>query len=239
MVLSTSPSDKFIFSDQILSRAVIVNELLAIKYDEDLVLAFIERNRYFQDHFSLFFQEISFWKQAFRFLSKIDFSTLVIELSEFIDFFIYKIHSGTGSYNLKGRTPKSVEHAILKWHEEANYKRSYALIKSEWDSPKTFDIIKPHGTFRIEKVNCGSRLLDESKALRHCAFSYIQDCVSGFTEIWSVKKKVNNKWLHYLTIQVSRGRIVQISGLRNCEPNLNDRAVIDEWFKDYYTHMKW
>ena len=68
--------------------------------------------------------------------------------------------------------------------------------------------------------------------MNHCVFSYTISCAKGIYRIFSVKKKVNNRFIHWLTIQLSKNEIVQSVGVNNRKLSKIEIGMLEFWAKE-------
>jgi hypothetical protein len=90
-------------------------------------------------------------------------------------------------------------------------------------------------TWTITEITSVELLDDESNAMHHCVFRYLERCANGFCTIFSVKIKPNNEknFERIATVEISRNfRLMQARGKFNrkiCEETMN---VITIWAKE-------
>lgn len=81
----------------------------------------------------------------------------------------------------------------------------------------------------------------EGESMHHCVFNYEKKCVHGNTTIYSLRKAVpNNIFKRLLTIEVdtSKDIIIQINGLNNRNPKVEEMKVINIWaHENNFTHL--
>lgn len=79
----------------------------------------------------------------------------------------------------------------------------------------------------------------EGKALRHCVGGYAQRHFEGVTVIVFIRRKEAVS-TPYFTVELrpGTGSIVQIHGLRNCNPDSDLQAFVDAWQKDVRQRRK-
>lgn len=82
-------------------------------------------------------------------------------------------------------------------------------------------------------------IICEGKALRHCVGGYAQRHFEGVTVIVFIRRKEAVS-TPYFTVELrpGTGSIVQIHGLRNCNPDSDLQAFVDAWQKDVQQRRK-
>lgn len=82
-------------------------------------------------------------------------------------------------------------------------------------------------------------IICEGKALRHCVGGYAQRHFEGVTVIVFIRRKEAVS-TPYFTVELrpGTGSIVQIHGLRNCNPDSDLQAFVDAWQKDVRQRRK-
>lgn len=228
-LFQTTVAKYFRFKNYILHKAVIAAKLLMLHPDVELLKDFFGANRYFSQDYPLFFKELDFWKQAFVFISKVDFNTTNLRQRDFHDYFIHQRYTANAAYSLRNRTPNSVSVAIDMWHNNITKTSSRKLMDLKWDEPKTNLVYINGEEYIFDLITNARDLKKESQAMRHCVFSYLDSCANGQTSIWSAKKWNKANFAHYLTIEVVNKEIVQVSRISNIRPTKQDRAIVRQW----------
>jgi len=228
-VFQTTVAKYFRFKNYILHKSVIAAKLLLLHPDVELLKDFFGANRYFSQDYPHFVKELDFWKQAFVFISKIDFNATNLSQRDFHDYFIHQRYTADAAYSLRNRTPNSVSVAIDMWHNNITKTSNRKLMDLKWDEPKTNLVYINGEEYIFDLITNGRDLKKESQAMRHCVFSYLESCANGQTSIWSAKKWNKTKFAHYLTIEVVNNEIVQVSRISNIRPNKQDRAIVRQW----------
>jgi len=217
--------------DFVLERTIICAKLIASNSEEKHLIEFLNCSRTYRYRLNQFYNDISFWKDAYSIICLSDLEQNRLTILEYIDYFEYKKYTENISYSLKGRTINSVYKAIHNWHEEAIYQNKLELLNLSWNGTQTPELkvkFRNHN-YSIKEITEGRELFMESQKLQHCAFSYIENCYQGYTSIWSLKKEINTIMYHYITIEVSYGEIVQIVGKKNRKVNSVEFKLIEQW----------
>ncbi|TXE15714.1 hypothetical protein ES692_15665 [Psychroserpens burtonensis] len=219
--------------DHILERFVLATRILKEFPDKHEILNIvIFRSRIFIDQIESFRNDLVFWKSVFRFLviNAEEFGYLNT-MSHYIDYFEWQRYFSEEplKYTLKGRTFKSVNRIVGHYHYRYGHMTTY--IKYKWKPlpiEKWFSMDETF-TYAIEEITDGKRLLDESKALGHCVFTYGESCNNGFVHIFSLSKIRKAIKKSFITIEVRGNLITQIAGKNNQAPSQYVIDLIEEW----------
>jgi len=223
------------FKKDILAKGLICSKLSLCKsYNKILLHEFVLCSKVFEFKPYTFHDDIGFWQNVFELICNVQWNYSPLLMQEYIDFFEYKKYTENLNYSLKGRTVKSVTKAIVNWHEAADYAEKLKLIELEWNGSNLKEIkLEREGIeYVFNEITNGKELFSESKKMKHCVFSYIESCANGYTSIWSMKKKMDSIYTSYLTIEVRKNKVIQISGKRNRQVNHTELELIKKWAKE-------
>jgi hypothetical protein len=221
------------FKDHILERFVLTTRILKEFADEIEILNIILRtSRIFRDQFESFKNDLVFWKSVFRFLviNENEFNHFY-NMSHYVDYFEWQRYFSEEplKYTLKGRTFASVNR-IIDDHCD-RYKHMTKYIKYKWKPlpiEKWFSMDDTF-TYIIEEITDGKRLLEESKALGHCVYTYGESCADGFVHIFSLSKVRNDVKKSFITIELRDNLITQIAGKNNEPPSQYVIGLVEKW----------
>ncbi|MEZ4935965.1 MAG: PcfJ domain-containing protein [Crocinitomicaceae bacterium] len=90
---------------------------------------------------------------------------------------------------------------------------------------------KDNEIYKIEELNTRRKLSEEGKALKHCVFSYIEDCMKHSSIILGLRKKVNEGFVPWVSFETNGGFILQAYGYKNRDITENEKEIITEWAK--------
>jgi hypothetical protein len=131
-------------------------------------------------------------------------------------------------FSWAGRTPRSAEAAMQQARHQAIQQALQKRERLEW---------LPHGwdwSVRIESTEWviqellnTAALVEEGYALQHCVGTYDVPCSDGDRAILSLR--CNGVPAATIEVEVDPIRIVQVKGLRNREPSVEERAVLQQW----------
>ncbi len=222
------------FTNHVLDRYIVGARLVKgsteITYLVNLLLRHSNTFRY---HLDVFVADISFWKSVVNFFSRFREEIALDEISECVDYFEYQRYQSVPPkiYSLKGRTLRSVERAVDEWHYGDNYFATKERLESTWAGLglPLFSKMIHEQQFTISEITDGKTLLQESKTMLHCVFSYLEPCVNGFTHVFSLKMKLKNQVKYIATIEVRNKRLVQVCGKRNRPIQSMYSNLIETW----------
>lgn len=222
------------FKNQVLKRGIAVAKLLARVKDDKLISHFTENCRSFEYIIDDFIRDIDFWADAYKLMLEFvrlnNGSIERSQIDDFVDFFDYMKYDSGENYSLKGRTLASVDRAMHEWHRHAVF-QDLEKRKNVWWKKMAIEISVEHDNEKYlfrELIN-GNDLFIESKIMKHCVFTYVQNCQFGRSEIWSMMKEVNGIFENYLTIELRKDCVVQVRGKHNASANLRDMNIIHKW----------
>lgn len=123
---------------------------------------------------------------------------------------LYKAHQNTIK-QVKYQENKSLDEKI-KQREEVINKKYYFEDKN----------------YIIRAVKSIKEIIDEGATLHHCVGGYAKSHARGSTNILLIREKKNlNK--PYYTMEIQNNRIVQVRGLRNCDPGKKLNKFLDQF----------
>ncbi len=221
------------FKDYILERAIVCSKLLLTNpTDHNLLYSFVKFSKIFQYKLFVFYEDLNFWKSIFNLLSKINWSAETIySAQEYIDFFEFKRYSNVENYTIKNRTIESINQAIYELHYTSDYGDLLDKINLKWKGSESspMKITRDNEEFLIKEITNGKELFKETSTLKHCVYSYIEECANDYISIWSLRKKINSIFKSIITIEVKNNTITQIAGKRNREVDNTEKQIIKEW----------
>lgn len=179
-----------------------------------------------------FIVNINFWKSVLKFF---DVNVHLIEFQQFflfMDYFIYLAQYSPDTYNLKGRTYKSVVRDLNDWHYRNDFSEMEVDMNTEWLSKGVEAKYYNNNTIRIREITSANELLEESNAMNHCVFSYLDKCTSGSSSIWQMQKKKNEGYRSIVTFEVQNGKVVQAYGNANRSLDEDELEVLCNWATD-------
>jgi hypothetical protein len=137
-------------------------------------------------------------------------------------------------FSMEGRTANSLLRLVEKWKGETEWFENYRMSwKPSEIRPHYFVEKRPDEPDRqwsiIELLNCAA-LNAEGRAMGHCVALYDDDCIVGYSSIWSLRLRVGNEEKRIATIEVNDEReIVQIRARKNKKPRPYVMQIIKKW----------
>lgn len=196
-----------------------------------------------------------FWREAARFFCLNPVA--VEEIEDFCDFLVFSREQDAG-YSLHGRTLSSLRRQMVEWHVDlAAIQRIEAQQRAALRARlRHGDVLPDDGAWRGSTLpdwswrpSSGGRsaqkeefvaiqlktaagLIAESRAMRHCVWTYAAKCVAGQASIWSLRRNEKARTDRMLTVELdSRNRAVQVRGVANRLPRPEEEAILGRWFK--------
>lgn len=116
-------------------------------------------------------------------------------------------------------TIKQVKYQEDKALDEKMKKREEEINKKYYFEDKNYI---------IRAVKSTKEIIDEGATLHHCVGGYAKSHAGGSTNILLIREKKNiNK--PYYTMEIKNNRIVQVRGLRNCDPEKKLNKFLDQF----------
>lgn len=145
-------------------------------------------------------------------------------------------------FSMKGRTIASVMRLVTSWHRElgrtpaagAAWRRS-DVNEFEWIDRvlvrRGDDVRTETRAWSIRELCSAEALRAEGCAMHHCVATYVPQCLSKRSSIWSMQVETPRGRFHVLTIEVNttRRRIVQARRKFNALPREDERAILLSW----------
>lgn len=233
------------FHDEVLKRAAAAARLMHVSTDVGLLYDFMFSCRTFMHrNIDVFLQEIDFWKKAYSILAQAKGNSF-LTIQEFVDYF--EFHRDKKDFSLRRKTMRSIERDIMEWHGQIGEDADEELLHKTWKRLEgTERIYKIHygkDCYTFAEITSGEVLAKESEAMKHCVVSYLVDCLTGYSSIWTMKKALGDVlwnvkadpkryFQHHMTIEVVDRVIVQVAGKHNAPPSKRDWWAIRKWTKE-------
>lgn len=197
--------------------------------------------------------EIDFWRTVARF-----FCCHIAPLETLNDLcdYLADCHRRDPHYRIEGRTLRTLNRQMHEWHRDIAaiqrieyWRRQYCgagstggaaesswsgsrLANWEWvPAPRHAQI--PGECYVVTQLKRAEDLVAEGRAMRHCVSSYAGACLNGCASIWSLKRRVRDRFERLLTLELNAThQLVQVRGFANRLPNAQELMVLDRWMKD-------
>lgn len=178
----------------------------------------------------------SFWYEAVKFINRFEDEIEIQNLNDICDY-LNSIHQRDKKFSLKDRTYSSLIKLSNEWHEEGHLKNFgnsnvcwVGLPIPDWEyiQPKTETV------WKIKQLLTSKELYQEGKIMHHCVATYVSQCHTGNSSIFSLRKnEFINSEEHVATIEVYRPKqISQIRKKRNAPVDNEVAKVINRWAID-------
>jgi hypothetical protein len=147
-----------------------------------------------------------------------------------------------------------IERASEAWHQRIGtgeyvevdisaYPSWHCIVETSVDA--WLAVFPKESPYKIVPLTTPQQLLEESKAMRHCVVTYIENCIEGGTRIFSVRDAGSN--LRFATAELScqagQWKLVQLKGGSNRElmhrlhvagdPLAIDIEALVNWYNEY------
>ena len=124
---------------------------------------------------------------------------------------------------MKGRSFPALQMRVHEWHTQlareakSASKRWPASGIEAYQEARESGAEGKTGTWTIQELLDGKALYEEGRVMRHCVYTYVRDCLSGGTSIWSlrwIREGEEARPRRLLTIEVNNARraVVQVRG---------------------------
>lgn len=190
-----------------------------------------------------------FWRTMAHFFVKVEEQIDVADIGPIVDFVyavrfqrteclgangIEYIEPPHPDFSIKGRSLQSVLRLVEQWHKSLGVGSGGTWT---WDRSRYEPLMirKPHDegvdTWEFVELLSSKELAHEGVAMQHCVSSYAEGCFRGWSRIWSLRKRRDDRQRSILTIEIhpQRGEIVQVRGLRNRLPHGEPLAYVKQW----------
>ena len=134
------------------------------------------------------------------------------------------------NYTLNGRTLQSLMRQSDQWH------KNISLIRGDqfWNpcGMHGYKVERKLEVVIMEELTGSKLLANEGRAMKHCVGSYVQQCVTGKTAIYSLRKysmELLIETLATIEVNLSLRRIVQAKAKMNKKISDEARKHLDEW----------
>ncbi len=154
-------------------------------------------------------------------------------LTEVIDFSVTM--TTVAGFRFQGRTIGSMRKLARQWHRENRFgARGELVCWTRRFEPWEYVTLTEH--VRVVELSTSWRLHEESMRQRHCVFTYLESCKSGYTRI------VSFQWFHKMpagalverrrvtaSVDVRDKLVDQALGRCNRSLDFDERAVVKKW----------
>jgi len=140
-------------------------------------------------------------------------------------------------FSMEGRTPKSMLRLASAWHVELAGKRKGRKLAWRKSPIQEYRYLEKRPEEQADRLWSIQQLLDsdaryaEGQAMRHCVYTYANQCWWGETTIWSLRLRVSDTEKRMATIEVDprKRAIVQARGKCNRRPGGRCLEIMRQW----------
>jgi hypothetical protein len=128
--------------------------------------------------------------------------------------------------DLSGRTEASVMRRVEAWHETLYRPRRPVVNElTVFPTVRLSTQLPGFADWTVSQLTTPMQLWDEGRTMRHCVWSYRRRAADGSCSIWSIREH----GVRRLTIEMQRGRIVQVRGPKNRTADPAESRVVQAW----------
>ena len=198
--------------------------------------------------------DLAFWREVARFFCA---NPASLEAMDDLCDYLAAVRARDRSWSLKGRTLASLTRQTDEWHRDHAAVQRFELARrnaarlaaargehvepdggrwagsplADW-SWKPSDDRKHREEFVVMQLNSAAHLVAESRAMRHCVWTYAAKCISGNASIWALRRRTPGNVDRLLTIELDRqNRAVQVRGFGNRLASTDEERVLARWAK--------
>lgn len=229
-IMALSQSNSYTYKIFERAAAFVLMKKVAVN-DYDLEQFVLKSNSYDGDP-DFFLENIEFWQRGYQLAApSLDLNNNIDEFY-FIDYFERIITFDNSMTKLKKRTPQSLLRQVRAWHAEIYKLDNEELRKLAWEDQEDLPDIEFNDQlnyYQCKQLKNGVEVCDEGSAQKHCVSTYIQSCVQGLCRIWSLRKKIDQNYKPWITIQEVNKTIVQAKLKENEMPDYDEIKIIELW----------
>jgi hypothetical protein len=219
-----------------IAHGILLAKLIRASNQPELLPEFYRRNRslLMKNDWSVFDHQ-DYFVTLFVKICEVYTHTAQFQMIEYLDF--YKTHVSNFRFNKYYRniSPAAVLRRIRQWHvnifdgDVRDYNQYF------WEGSGLKDLIIRHinHDYIFKEIKTGPDLVNESIEMHHCVATYVESCLSGEIHIWSVKKRVNNTFKSYITMEITQSRVSQARKKHNVGLSENDNFFV-KTLENYY-----
>lgn len=197
---------------------------------QSMIIANSQMSNIVRDH-----TDIDFVRNTLMVIARFNFNSE--QLSDVYDYVKWNYQNDKSfRVPLKGLTYKSLLKRVRDWEYQMSRIERYGteswtgLSMPDWEYTDVYSV-----DWVITELRTAKDLALEGTSQRHCVFSYVGTCNNGHSSIFSLRRVNGNKQKTAVTIEVSmrNGKIVQMRGKANSEPDRNHYHIIKKWVSVY------
>lgn len=142
-----------------------------------------------------------------------------------------KLPPHQADFKMKGRSAKGMKKLIQNWCQKKKRLKNNATWRRQEIEGIRFETGEGihYRLYTIRQITDEARLRKEGTRMKHCVYTYLDQCKKGISSIWSMEE-VSPLGNHRLTIEVWEGKWVdQIRGRCNQWPTKEQIAFVRFW----------
>lgn len=140
-------------------------------------------------------------------------------------------------FSMGGRTPGTLLRQVEEWHARLGRTAKGGLFQWNRSGILDFELVEGRResrdmrVWRIIELVSSRELEEEGRILGHCVATYASSCRKRVSSIWSVRRETATGVTRLLTVElhVKRKEIVQVRGLRNRLPDVQEMGILKRW----------
>lgn len=173
-----------------------------------------------------------FWEQFFLLFRAQMFNSL--ELRGLIDF-LYQQKSAeqaeNRNFSLKNRSLTNLLQLSHHWHQkkkEEKLKVSFTrTFDKKWENWEIDLSDHEKNKWMVGQIYTEKDLYLEGETMHHCVYSYLNSCLTGACQIFSLRQN----GIRVATLELRGKNLVQARKKRNAHLSLEEQLVVEEWAK--------
>lgn len=175
------------------------------------------------------------WRVALAWLVRCGDDVDLAQVGPLVDY----LRANLRQVDLRGRTFASVMRLVRAWHGHLGGRR-VRLVR--WAPSRAAGLVVPvaptereprSGEWTLVELVNSHALAHEGRTQHHCVSTYVNDCVTGRSTIWSLRHRFCDEGFprSVLTIEVNTAKrmIVQVRGKMNMKPHGLPLDLVHQW----------
>lgn len=203
-----------------IAHGILLAKLMRASNRPELLREFYSRNRslLMRNDWSVFDHQEYFITLYVK-ICQVCTPTAQFQMIEYLDFF--KVHVRNFQFNQYYRniSPSAVLRRMQEWHLNMFDGDVSDYDRYNWEGSGLNDFTVHHENciYIFQEIKTGLDLVNESIEMHHCVASYVESCMDGEIQIWSVKKQVNVTFKSYITMEITQSKVTQARKKHNAE----------------------
>lgn len=218
------------------------SKLLSINNNEHFFLDFYHGLRLDYKINIFFIRDFDYWKDVYLFLTQNEPQIETynrnalghISIRDILDYLTYKKYTQLKAVQIKKRSLKKLCGIVQNWDFFSHKYLSKPVKTISWQNESTEEWISnvSNVKYKINEITDSDMLFQEAVTLKHCVYSYLNDCISKRIRIFSLKTWYKSNYKHSVTIELKDKQIIQARGKYNRRTVKEESMILNEWAKD-------